>query len=244
MKSTSNFKNTNKLLIWGSQSKSKIIIKMISKQEAFHKNSNFKERFHITGIFDPFVKNLKKLNEIKIYNSRNSLLNLLKKNNYFIVCLGNEQGYVRNLISEEITKRGLKPLSIISKNAFIDDTSKLAKGVFIMPNAMIGPFVKIGKYTIINSSSIIEHEVKIGNGCHIMSGATIGGRVKVGNSATLGMNCTIFPNVNIGEGSFVGAGAVIRHNVPKNHIVVGNPATFLKLNNQGIKKNILKKNLL
>ena len=86
MKSTSNFKNTNKLLIWGSQSKSKIIIKMISKQEAFHKNSNFKERFHITGIFDPFVKNLKKLNEIKIYNSRNSLLNLLK-NNYFIVCL-------------------------------------------------------------------------------------------------------------------------------------------------------------
>ena len=68
-----------------------------------------------------------------------------------------------------------------------------------------------------------------------MSGATIGGRVKVGNFATLGMNCTIFPNVNIGEGAFVGAGAVIRHNV-QNHIVVGNPATFLKLNNQGIKK--------
>ena len=65
---------------------------------------------------------------------------------------------------------------------------------------------------------------------HIMSGACIAGRVKIGDYVTIGTNATIFPDLEISEGAFIGAGSVVRKNVKKNQMVVGNPAKFLKKN--------------
>tara|TARA_B100000925_G_C21859689_1_gene409422 strand:- start:47 stop:790 length:744 start_codon:yes stop_codon:yes gene_type:complete len=239
--------NKNKLsnlLIWGSGSKSKIIINMISNKEVFYKKRNLYNNLKITGIFDPFEKKLNNYKNLKIYNSKKHLLQLIKINEYFTVCIGNEHGYSRNLISEKIEKKGLKPVSIISASSYIDTTSIILKGCLVMPNAMVGPFVKIGQYSILNSSCIIEHEVKIGKGCHIMSGATIGGRARIGNYVSIGMNSTIFPDIKIGEGAFIGAGAVIRNDVNRNQIIIGNPGKVLRVKNKNNKVDILKTNLL
>ncbi len=46
--------------------------------------------------------------------------------------------------------------------------------------------------------------------------------------STVGTNATVFPNLILGDNCFVGAGSVVRHNVKKNEIVVGNPGKFLK----------------
>jgi acetyltransferase-like isoleucine patch superfamily enzyme len=82
----------------------------------------------------------------------------------------------------------------------------------------------------LNTSSTIDHECEIGNGVHIMGGVSIAGRVKIGDYVTIGTNATIFPDLEISEGAFIGAGAVVRKNVKKNEIVVGNPSKFLKRN--------------
>ena len=63
-----------------------------------------------------------------------------------------------------------------------------------------------------------------------MGGVSIAGRVKIGDYVSIGTNATIFPDLEISEGAFIGAGAVVRKNVKKNEIVVGNPSKFLKMN--------------
>ena len=63
-----------------------------------------------------------------------------------------------------------------------------------------------------------------------MGGVCIAGNVKIGDYVTIGTNATIFPDLEISEGAFIGAGAVVRKNVKKNEIVVGNPSKFLKRN--------------
>ena len=63
-----------------------------------------------------------------------------------------------------------------------------------------------------------------------MGGAYIAGRVIIGDYVTIGANATIFPGLEISEGAFIGAGALVKNNVKKNEIVVGNPSKFLKKN--------------
>jgi sugar O-acyltransferase (sialic acid O-acetyltransferase NeuD family) len=136
----------------------------------------------------------------------------------------------RFLISKELIKKKLKPLDLIHKSAFVDKTSLLGNGIQIMPKVVVHCFSKIGDYCILNTSSTIEHECEIGNGVHVMSGANIAGRVKIGNYVTIGTNATIFPDIKIADGAYIGAGAVVRKNIRKNEVVVGNPSKFIKKN--------------
>lgn len=72
--------------------------------------------------------------------------------------------------------------------------------------------------------------------------------------ASLGANATILAGVTIGENAMVGAGAVVTKDVPKNGLVVGNPARLLRfledekqsqsLQPQDIKINSLDKNTI
>jgi dTDP-4-dehydrorhamnose 3,5-epimerase-like enzyme len=52
-------------------------------------------------------------------------------------------------------------------------------------------------------------------------------RTIVRRGASVGANATILPEVTIGEHAVVGAGAVVTHSVPRNAIVVGNPARII-----------------
>ena len=98
-----------------------------------------------------------------------------------------------------------------------------------------GHTIKVnGKQTVLHltPSGILHPNVNcvIGNGVHIMGSAYIAGRVKIFNFASIGANATILPDIKIGEGAIVGAGSVVTKDVKPYHIVVGNPARFLKLN--------------
>lgn len=60
--------------------------------------------------------------------------------------------------------------------------------------------------------------------------------VKIGNNVWIGENVSILPGVNVGDGSIIGANAVLTKNVPKNCIVVGNPAKILKRYDEDLKQ--------
>lgn len=49
-------------------------------------------------------------------------------------------------------------------------------------------------------------------------------RTVVRAGASIGANATLLPGIEIGEGAMIGAGAVVTRSVPRNAIVVGNPA--------------------
>jgi acetyltransferase-like isoleucine patch superfamily enzyme len=51
---------------------------------------------------------------------------------------------------------------------------------------------------------------------------------RVCRGASIGSGAVIMSGVTIGAGALVGAGAVVTKNVLAGHVVVGNPARFLR----------------
>lgn len=217
------------ILVWGAKSKSRILLNMIKNNQAFYKNKIIKNK-QICYLVDPYLKEASCCPKIPFVNKKNYFKKILKQVNSYIVSIGGSHGKARNLISDELFKKKLKPLSLIHPTSFIDKTSFVGVGVQIMPNVVVHCHSKIGDFSILNTASVVEHECEIGSGVHVMGGACIAGRVKIGNYATIGTNATIFPDIEIAEGAFIGAGSVVKKNVKKNEIVVGNPAKFLKKN--------------
>ena len=219
----------NNILIWGASSQSLIAVHMIKKEQVFLDGKKTNES-KVTCIIDPFLKQPTYKIDVPFINTKKKFLETLNKVDSFLVCIASHHGKARTFISERLMKKNLNSISIISSNAYIDETANLGKGLQIMPKSVIHCFSEIGDFTIINTSSTIDHECKIGKGCHIMGGASIAGRVKVGNFVTIGTNSTILPDIKIEEGAFIGAGSVVNRDIKKNEVVVGNPAKFLKKN--------------
>tara|TARA_Y100001970_G_C13977318_1_gene721296 strand:- start:174 stop:872 length:699 start_codon:yes stop_codon:yes gene_type:complete len=220
----------DKILIWGGQSYSRLIIDILENRKFYKKNSNLSNKYKIKGIVDLKLKKLNYICDYFLINNIVSAKKIIKESNRFITCIGSNHGKARYLISNELEKLNLTPIKILDKKSSVDDNVNIGKGSHVMRGALVNSFSKVGNYTILNTSSNIEHECIIGNGVHIMSNATLGGRVIVEDYVTIGMNATIFPDVKIGEGAFVGAGSVVRKNVKKNEVVIGNPSKYLKKN--------------
>jgi acetyltransferase EpsM len=211
------------LLFWGGKYKAAIIYDMIKKNNILLKKSNLRVKF----IFDPNLKSPKFNTNAKFSNNKKDLEEFIKKSHYFITCIGNELGMARYLISRELEKKGLRPLSIVSKDAKIY-SSFVGIGVQLFPNSIIQNNAKVGNFSILNTGSILEHDTEIGNGVHLMPGCVIGGNAIIKDYVTIGMNATILPGVVVEQGSYIGAGAVVTKNVEKNNVVTGNPARYLK----------------
>jgi|TARA_B110000259_G_scaffold188072_1_gene244774 acetyltransferase EpsM len=219
----------HKILIWGAKSKALILLNMIKNNELFYQNKRIKSK-KINLLVDPFLKKPEFSSSVPFVNKKNHFIKNLKKINSFIVGIGGGHGKARHLISKELIKKKLKPLSLIHKTSFIDKTSFLGVGVQVMPNVVVHCYSRIGDFTILNTSSTIDHECEVGQGVHIMGGVSIAGKVKIGDYVTIGTNATIFPGIKISDGAFIGAGSVVRKDVKKNEIVIGNPSKFLRKN--------------
>jgi acetyltransferase EpsM len=217
------------IIIYGGKSTSFIITEMIDKK-----------KYKVKFIFDPFMKNAEFETKAIFSNKKKDLKNMIKKSDFFTVGIAREHGLARAKISQKLETYGLKPISLISKSAIIDNSSKIGEGLLAMPACIVHKKVKIGKYCILNSNCCVDHETNIGEGVHIMGSAYVAGRVTIGDYATIGANATILPDINIGKNAIIGAGAVVTKNVKQNEIVVGNPAKFLKKNNPSYSIDIFK----
>lgn len=227
------------ILIWGASSKTLIILNMIKDNQLFYQNKRIKIK-KVNLLVDPFLKKPSFKCKIPFISKKIEFIKNIKKTNSFIAGIGGSHGKARYLLSKELIKKKLKPLSIIHKTSYIDKTSSVGSGIQVMPNAVVHCNSKIGDFTVLNTSSTIDHECVIGNGVHVMGGASIAGRVKIGDYVTIGTNATILPDLEISEGAVIGAGAVVRKNVKKNEILVGNPARYLKKNKHIVNLNFFK----
>jgi sugar O-acyltransferase (sialic acid O-acetyltransferase NeuD family) len=211
-------KAKKKILLWGGKSKAKILNNMLLQQGE-----------EINYIYDKFIENIDFDTNAKFSNKKNDLLKIISDSSHFVVCLGaGEYGKGRHLISLELIKKGLRPLSIISKHSFVDSTASIGWGIQAMPGSLVHSFTKVGDACILNSNSTIDHDCKVGNGVHIMGSAAIAGRVEIGDYVSIGTNATVLPDIKIGEGAFIGAGALVNKDVEANTVVIGNPAQVLK----------------
>ncbi|SIS88981.1 acyltransferase [Chryseobacterium gambrini] len=150
----------------------------------------------------------------------------------------------------------IHPLANVqSKN--IGEGTMIWQFCVVLKNATIGKNCNINCQVLIENDAIIGDQVTIKPGVQIWDGITLEDNVFIGPNATftndlfpksknkefkliktlvkkgasIGANATILAGVTIGENALVGAGSVVTKNIPDNEIWVGNPAKFLKKNN-------------
>nr|PMK42630.1 dTDP-6-deoxy-3,4-keto-hexulose isomerase [Vibrio breoganii] len=124
----------------------------------------------------------------------------------------------------------------------------------VLPKASIGSNCNICSHCFIENDVSIANNVTIKSGVQIWDGITIEDNVFIGpnvtfandkyprskqypetflktvvkKGASVGANATISPGIIIYEDAIVGAGSVVTKDVPKNTLVVGNPARIIK----------------
>ena len=176
----------------------------------------------IKGYVDKTIKDINPYN-LK-YLGKDDLLNSVKKERVHL-SIGDLQ--IRERIINNLSSRNIFFQTVISKNAFVSDYSKIDQGTYIAKGSMINSLSKIGRNCIINTSAVVEHDVIIGNNTHIGPGAIIAGNVHIGDNVFIGANSVINQNLIIDSNSIIGSGTVVINNVKRNTKVVGNPARII-----------------
>lgn len=117
----------------------------------------------------------------------------------------------------------IDPTVIIGENVIIEDGSMICAGSVLTIN------ITIGKHSIVNINSTLSHGVQLGSFVTIAPNVAIAGDVKIDDLVEIGLNASLKEKLVVARGAFVGMGAVLVKSVEENHVMVGNPAKFLKI---------------
>ncbi len=131
--------------------------------------------------------------------------------------------YARSLGLE--TPNYIHPSVCIAPEVSIAD-----KGVYILQNTQIMPYVTIEKDVMISSGANIIHHSHLEQGTFVSNGVNLGANVHAMKYAYCGMGATIMTGVKIlGEDCLIGAGAVIIRDVPDRAVMAGVPAKVIRI---------------
>ena len=140
------------------------------------------------------------------------------------VAVGGVRGRDRIELMDLLRARGLKPLTVIHRTAFVAADAQVGEGCQVMAQAAVCTHVQLASGVIVNTAASVDHDCLVGSGAHIAPGAHLAGEVTVGARAFIGAGAIVLPHLHIGEDAIVGAGAVVTKNVPPGVTVIGNPA--------------------
>ena len=80
---------------------------------------------------------------------------------------------------------------LLNSLAFVAETAKIGKDVYIAPFACIGEYAEVGDNTVIHPHVTIGSGAKVGNDCIIYANSTIYHDCRVGNHCILHSGCVI-----------------------------------------------------
>ena len=204
-------KKQKKIIFFGKGTHLKVVVEIASL-------NNYK----IVGIVCDNQGRKKSINKIPILGDRKYLNKVNKKNNHFIVAIGDNE--TRKDIFNFLKKRKFKFTKLIHPTAVISKKVKIKEGTIIAANVTINTDSIIEENSIINTAAVIEHDVKIGKNTHIAPGVKIGGQSYVGSDSLVGIGSIVRDKIKIGNNVIIGAGSVVVKNCISKGIYVGKPA--------------------
>jgi sugar O-acyltransferase (sialic acid O-acetyltransferase NeuD family) len=140
------------------------------------------------------------------------------------VAVGGGRGRDRIELMALMLARGLAPLTVIHRTAFVAADALLGSGCQILAQSAVCTCAELGDGVIVNTSASVDHDCQIGRGVHVGPGARLAGEVTVGEMAFIGMGAIVLPRLRIGENAVIGAGAVVTRDVAPGITVLGAPA--------------------
>lgn len=133
----------------------------------------------------------------------------------------------RKQISDEIIQRGGELYSLIDPEIDLEFV-KLGKGVYIQEATYLQAGVEIGDNVSIHMGTMIGHGAKIGKNSILTFACNVSGGVKIEEGVAAYTGANIVGEIKIGKWSIIGAGSVVRHDIPKYSLAVGNPAQVIR----------------
>src|SRR5262245_32850534 len=146
---------------------------------------------------------------------------------FFNVALA--EPHARMVVCERFLQAGLKPVSIVSRQAVVMGPADIGEGAIICSFCTITTNIRIGRFFHANIYSYVEHDAFIGDYVTFAPRVNCNGNITIKDFAYIGTAATIrqgnygAPTV-IGRGAVVGMGAIVLNSVPDGETVVGNPA--------------------
>lgn len=126
------------------------------------------------------------------------------------------------------------------KGNYSDHTEEF-KDIIIGEHTFFNPYITIeygvvrdtiiGDNTKVDSFVMIGHDSQIGRSVLLNTGVKILGKVTIGDFSKICAGAIIHQGVTIGKNCIIGVNSYVRHDVPDNTVVYGNPAsvkTFYK----------------
>jgi len=168
------------------------------------------------------------VDEISVYTLEDTLNEFDKTELEFIVAAGEPTS--REFLYKKLESYELDLISVIDTGFHLSRSSSIDLGTIIHTGATLTVNVHIGKGCLINKHTVIGHDVTVGNYTVISPNVSIGGDVNIGSKCYLGSGAIIRNGIKIGENSIVGMGSVVLKDVEPNSVIAGNPAKFLRVN--------------
>ena len=162
----------------------------------------------------PVLKKLEEVNKLEDYD--------------YAISFGSN--FIREKVFQDINAeyKFLNFPILIHKTAVISVGVNIAKGCIIMPNAVVGPKTKIGKFCILNTNSCLEHDNNMLEFSSIGPRAVTGGNVIIGKRSYIAIGAVIKNNTSIDADSVIGANSYLNKKVESNSIYYGSPAQFIR----------------
>ena len=111
---------------------------------------------------------------------------------------------------------GFKLPTIISRYAYVSNSSIIGQGTIVMHGAIVNASSMIDENCIINNRALIEHGVHICKNTHISTGVIINGDATIGKGTFIGSGAVIKEGVVVGENCIIPMGAKVKCDVPDN----------------------------
>ena len=158
-------------------------------------------------------------------SSKSKLMGLNFADADCIAAIGGSRGIDHEVITEQMCRKGFRPISLIDKSAVISKYASLGRCVQILAGAVIGPYVAIGDFSIVNIGSCVPHGCLIGPRTHLAPGVSLGGEVVIEADVFVGINAFILTRCRFGRGlSSQPVLFVVTKDDPLDTTVVGVPA--------------------
>lgn len=157
---------------------------------------------------------------------------ILEIDNFFLynfaIAIGDN--YTREKIYKDIlnTYGNLNFPVLIHESACISYFSEIEIGTVVMPQAVVGPNSKIGKFCIINTKASIDHDCLVSDFSSLAPAAVTGGSVEIGIRSAISINATIKNSIKIGKDCVIGANSYVNKNLFSNQVAYGIPAKFVR----------------
>lgn len=185
--------------------------------------------YSVTGYFDDTKTKGEIVEGIEVLGGLNDIEKYHQENIFDVIMVGIGYNHMQFRKKIFIKFQEMIPFgSIIHSSCYIDSSTKIGKGVFLLPGCIVDKDVVIGDNVLLNTGCTIAHDTTINNHCFLSPSVKIAGKTTIGECCVLGINSTIIDNLVIGSYIKTGGGTVVINNIPESGLYVGVPAKFIK----------------